>query len=155
MMPSTEGKVLYSYQGCTINPDDIYRHLSFSGPYMELLEEFTLKELLRFHFALKPRREAWSEQEMAEHLGLHQALNRPISKFSSGMKQRIRLGLSTFSDVPMILLDEPASNLDQEGIAWYNHQLRKLLDHKLVIICSNTPTEYEFCQHQLSLKELG
>src|SRR6478736_1326613 len=48
-MPLTEGKLIYLNQETEIHPDNYFKHLSIATPYQELIEEFTLAELLAFH----------------------------------------------------------------------------------------------------------
>ncbi len=155
MIPPTQGEVEYQVQGHMVDPDQWYRHLWLSAPYMELLEELTLKELLEFHFRLKPPQPGISVDEMAEYCQLSNAGNKPLNKFSSGMKQRVKLALGFFSKVPVLLLDEPGTNLDAQGFEWYYRQVHQLLEEKLIIICSNQPKEYDFCSKILDLGNVG
>lgn len=151
MIPATNGSLEYQVNGQTIDPEALYRQLWLAAPYMELLEELTLKELLEFHFQLKPLTKGFTIEEVADRSQLASALNKPVVKFSSGMKQRVKLALGIFSDVPLLLLDEPSTNLDQAGFKWYQDEISALAGKKLVIICSNQPREYEFCTQTLSL----
>lgn len=76
-----------------------------------------------------------------------------ISQFSSGMKQRLKLGLALLSEVPVVLLDEPTSNLDRKGIEWYQDLIDKFGQNRILIVCSNEPREYEFCQQKIVLED--
>ena len=147
--PST-GKLIYQSTGKVISSEDWYKHTWLAAPYVELLEELTLKEFWQFHRQLKPMLDL-SPQEFAERCQLGHALNRTIQQYSSGMKQRVKLGLGFYSQVPILLLDEPTTNLDQKGQQWYQQEMRNLLSHKLLIICSNQPEEYTFCTNNISL----
>src|SRR5690606_22889175 len=109
------GHIQYAAAEKRIEPDSIYQYLSLAAPYMELIEEFTLIEQIRFHFALRRYRIGFDEEALMELLGLHKAKDRQIRHFSSGMKQRVKLALACCSDVPLVLLDEPTSNLDKQG----------------------------------------
>ena len=68
------------------------------------------------------------------------------------MKQRLKLGLALYSDVPVVLLDEPTANLDARWSAWYKEQVQHLAASQLLIICSNVPAEYDFCSNVISLE---
>lgn len=98
-MPLTDGELNYTSENSTIVPDDIYKHLVISAPYLELPEEFTLGEFLRFHFSFKNLDARVSFGELSELLHLKNAVNKPISLFSSGMKQRLKLGLCFFPNL--------------------------------------------------------
>ena len=147
--PST-GKLEYQTSGEVIGPENWYKHTWLAAPYVELLEELTLKEFWQFHRQLKPMLDLDAE-EFAQRCQLSHALNKSIQQYSSGMKQRVKLGLGFYTQVPVILLDEPTTNLDQKGQQWYQQEMRNLLSHKLLIICSNQPEEYTFCTNNISL----
>jgi ABC-type multidrug transport system ATPase subunit len=86
-------------------------------------------------------------------IGLASATNKQIRYFSSGMKQRLKLGLAIFSNCPILLLDEPCSNLDKEGYALYKQLIAQYAMHKLIIVGSNDPEEYAFCTKQINLMD--
>lgn len=152
-MPLTDGELNYTSENSTIVPDDIYKHLVISAPYLELPEEFTLGEFLRFHFSFKNLDARVSFGELSELLHLKNAVNKPISLFSSGMKQRLKLGLCFFSQSPLVLLDEPTSNLDEKGIQWYRNLIADFGSAKCLLIASNDSREYDFCEQILRLED--
>jgi ABC-type multidrug transport system ATPase subunit len=150
LTPFTSGKITYHSAGKEIPIEAVYTNLAFSAPYMELPEEFTLTELLNFHFKFKNPRIAL--EEIPHLMYLHEHRHKAVSQFSSGMKQRLKLGLCLFSDVPLLLLDEPTSNLDEKGIAWYQEMIQIHAAERTVIVCSNDPKEYQFCNQILSIE---
>lgn len=151
--PLTEGSLKYFLEEKELKGENIYKYLSISAPYLELPEEFTLIELLQFHFKFKKPIAELSLGKMMEIMYLTAHKNKPISQFSSGMKQRLKLGLCFFSDVSMILLDEPASNLDERGVSWYVDLVSKYGDNKTILICSNDKREYEFCKYIINIED--
>lgn len=150
LIPSA-GHIRYVAGEKTIDPDSLYRYLSLAAPYMELIEEFTLIEQIRFHFALRNYLTGFDEDGLMELLGLQQARDRQIRHFSSGMKQRVKLALACCSDVPLLLLDEPTSNLDQQGVDWYLNLVTETRPARLVIVCSNQEKEYGFCEQAINI----
>ena len=133
------------------NESAIYQHISIAAPYLELIEEFTTLEQLQFHVKFKPLQHQLSFEKMIELVGLQNATHKQIRYFSSGMKQRLKLALAIFSEAPILLLDEPCSNLDQEGIDLYHHLIQHYAQQKLIIVGSNDAQEYSFCTHHLNL----
>jgi ABC-type multidrug transport system ATPase subunit len=125
--------------------------ISYVAPYLELIEELTLLEHLNFHFQFK--KATCSFDHMITTVGLQGAEYKQIANFSSGMKQRLKLALAVFSEDSLLLLDEPCSNLDEEGIAWYQAQLSAIIGTKTIIIASNQRFEYEFCQKTLDITQ--
>jgi ABC-type multidrug transport system ATPase subunit len=126
-----------------IDVEEIYRYVSIATPYMDLIEDFTLQEMLEFHFKLKKVRENRSHADLLEIFYLTGSKDKYIRNFSSGMKQRLKLGLAFFTDSPVVFLDEPASHLDSTAFQWYRDQLSKLPPETLIFIGSNDPNEYE------------
>ncbi|MBA4054098.1 MAG: ABC transporter ATP-binding protein [Marivirga sp.] len=141
-MPQSIGALKYIAKEKEIPADEIFTHVSIAAPYMDLIEEFTLGEQLRFHFSLKPPRTGMSETEMLERMYLTHAKDKYISNFSSGMKQRVKLALAFFSHADILFLDEPGTNLDSQAFDWYLQQLGDLLGKCLIFIASNQTSEY-------------
>ena len=131
----------------------IFNQISFAAPYLELVEELTTLEQFQFHATFKPLQQKISVDEIIELIGLKSATHKQIRYFSSGMKQRLKLALAIFSDSPILLLDEPCSNLDKEGYALYDHLIKQYAFHKLIIVGSNDPQEYQFCKQQVNLMD--
>jgi ABC-type multidrug transport system ATPase subunit len=150
----SEGEILYTdKQGKPVPVDQIYKYLSFAAPYLDLIEEFTLQETIDFHFQFKKIHPAISKPEILNLLGLKRSQDKPLKYFSSGMKQRTKLILACCSDTPMLFLDEPTSNLDVQGIKWYQELIEQFANGRLVIVCSNQKSEYLFCNHILEVAD--
>jgi ABC-type multidrug transport system ATPase subunit len=150
----TAGKITYTLEGSTISNDDIFRHLSMAAPYLELIEDFTLEEMLRFHFSFKRYLPGHDARSLTGLLEFPAMKHKQINKFSSGMKQRLKLILALFSDVPLVLLDEPTMNLDQAGTAWYLDLMHRFAGNRTMIICSNLhQTESAFAAKTLQIED--
>lgn len=147
----TTGKVQYFLDNQPLDADNIYRYLSIATPYQELVEEFSLEELYHFQAAFKAFIPDMNLNQFRERTRLPKTGKKAIKYFSSGMKQRVKLGLAFFSDTPLLLLDEPTSNLDAQGIAWYQTEIQAQIKKRLVIIGSNQSYEYECCPRQIDL----
>ena len=152
-LSSSEGSISYSKDGVLLNPENVFEHLSMAAPYLELIEELTLRELIDFHFRFKKFRSGLDRDFMIDLMGLKQSEYKAIKNFSSGMKQRVKLALAFCSDTEMVLLDEPASNLDQQGLEWYLNLVEKYTKDRILIICSNQLQEYSFCKKQLNIAD--
>ncbi|MBB6327300.1 ABC-type multidrug transport system ATPase subunit [Algoriphagus iocasae] len=152
-IPLTSGKINYSKENQEIPESNWFSSLSIAAPYMELPEEFTLIELLNFHFKFKNCLSGLSIDQIISILYLDQHSEKQISQYSSGMKQRVKLGIALFSDVDLIFLDEPTSNLDKKGIQWYQDLIEKYRYNRITLICSNEPREYEFCNQKINIED--
>ncbi len=147
----SEGMISYQSNGKDLDIESVFQELSMAAPYMELIEEFTLREQIDFHFGFKRYRDGIDSTKVIEILGFEKSRNKAIKYFSSGMKQRTKLALAFCSDTPVLLLDEPVSNLDNNGIAWYLDLVQQFASDRLVIICSNQEQEYGFCKHRIQV----
>jgi len=149
----SKGRVGYSLGGRPLPIDQLYRYITFSAPYIELIEEFTLLESVTFQHRFKPFRNGLTPTQAIDRMALTQAANKPVKHFSSGMKQRLKLGLSLISDSQLVLLDEPTTNLDAKGVEWYLQLVDEYAPGRLLIVASNVAVDYQFCNLHLSMAD--
>jgi len=148
----SEGELVYNYGDEVLGVDQVYQQLSLAAPYVELIEEFTLMELIDFHFKFKSYLPSFDKETVISLLGLEHALDREIRFFSSGMRQRVKLVLACCSASSLVMLDEPTSNLDSSGEEWYLTLIdRTKLKSRILVVCSNQKKEYEFCDEHISI----
>jgi ABC-type multidrug transport system ATPase subunit len=150
---ASTGDIKYTHNNKVIEADQLFRHIAFAAPYMELMEELTLSEHAVFHCGLKALRAGIHANDLAELCGLGHVAGKQIRYFSSGMKQRVRLALAILSDTPFLLLDEPTSNLDEKGILWYQQLVAMHSSNRLILVCSNNiAQEFNFCSQRLAME---
>jgi ABC-type multidrug transport system ATPase subunit len=146
-----EGEIFYHESDKTIEPEKIFKKISFAAPYLELIEEMTLIEFFAFHQKMKGWLSSIDTKEIIFMLGLEKSSYKQIRYFSSGMKQRVKLAQAIFSNVPAVLLDEPLTNLDDEGILLYHSLIKNYCNNRLVIVSSNDKNEYSFCEEKIDM----
>jgi ABC-type multidrug transport system ATPase subunit len=134
-----------------LQTEHVFNHIAIAAPYLEVIEEMTATEFLHFHASFKPLLSIISVKEILEIVGLKTAAHKQIRFYSSGMKQRIKLAQAIFSDVAILLLDEPCTNLDASGYDLYNQLVNDYCKERLVIVSSNDENEYSFCEEKLSM----
>lgn len=144
-----EGTILYNNGPQPTPNEQHFKHISVAAPYLELIEEMAANEMLDFHASFKPL--SIPKKEALQIVGLEKSAGKQIRYYSSGMKQRLKLAQAFFSSTPVLLLDEPTTNLDTEGIELYQKLIRDHTKGKLVIISSNDKQEYEFCEKVISI----
>ena len=120
----SKGSILFSQNGKELDPETRFSAVSFCAPYLEMIEEMTLLEFLTYHFS-----------------------------FKKTMKQRVKLAQAIFADTPILLLDEPCTNLDKEGIDLYHRMISDFCNDKIIIVASNDPNEYSFCTHKINVMD--
>jgi ABC-type multidrug transport system ATPase subunit len=146
-----EGSCNHSINNVSLPVEKIFNHTSLCAPYLELVEEFTLTEFLTFHQSFKPFVNGMSVGAVIEAAHLTHARHKKINEYSSGMKQRVKLSQCILSDTPLVLLDEPCTNLDTAGIELYNHLIKTYCSERLVVVSSNDIAEYGFCEEVLDI----
>jgi len=158
-MQINEGNILFAVDSqqsavnASITNENVYRHISICAPYLEVVEEMTLIEFLSFHSGFKPFLSSITVEKIISILGLENAVNKQIRNYSSGMKQRVKLAQSIFSDVPVVLLDEPCTNLDAAGIQLYHDLINEYCKNRMVVVSSNDEIEYRFCKERLNIND--
>jgi ABC-type multidrug transport system ATPase subunit len=150
-MHINEGKIEYRTRNTEHGTDEVYKQVSLCAPYLELVEEMTLKEFLDFHHGFKPFLQGITNEKIVEVLGLEKAVDKQIRYYSSGMKQRVKLAQCIFSDTAIVLLDEPCTNLDLAGIELYHQLINDHCKGRLVIVSSNDEVEYRFCREKINI----
>ncbi|HNU87434.1 MAG TPA: ABC transporter ATP-binding protein [Ferruginibacter sp.] len=146
-----EGTIEYRNEQRTTNNEQYHKYLSIAAPYLELIEEMTATEMLDFHSKFKPLDSSFDIPAILKTVGLEKAANKQIRYFSSGMKQRLKLAQAFFSNTPVLLLDEPTTNLDADGIALYLSLINNYTKDRLVIVSSNVTQEYDFCEEVIEI----
>jgi ABC-type multidrug transport system ATPase subunit len=147
----SEGNILMTTAQDNIDMDNHFQHITIAAPYLELIEEMTTIEFLQFHQSFKPFLPNISITEIIALVQLEHAAHKQIRYFSSGMKQRLKLAQCIFSNVDYILLDEPCTNLDQRGATLYHHLIKEYTQNRCIIVSSNDPNEYGFCNEVMDI----
>lgn len=133
------------------NEEYFYAQYSLAAPYLELFETLSLQECVQWHFMLKKPSIGYAEFIEIGEFEKHQ--HKEVGQFSSGMKQRLKLLLAFFSDTPILLLDEPTTNLDERGKALFRSLMDKCQKERAVVIASNEADEYYFCEQQIQIQQ--
>jgi len=151
MMQLSEGQISFTENEKIIPAENFYQSTSFCAPYVELIEEMKLTEFLNFHFSFKKLLPGIDLKEIIAILALDAAAQKQIRYFSSGMKQRVKLAQAIFTNTSIVLLDEPCSNFDTNGIDLYQSLIDGYCKNRLVIVSSNDEIEYRFCKERISI----
>ncbi len=152
ILPS-EGQITYTHQGVQVPDSTAYKDIQLMGPYIDLVEDFTLTEFLNFHSHFKPFVPEMSLAELIAIGAFEGQEEKYLRHFSSGMKQRVKLLLAMFSHSALLVLDEPTANLDAWGINWYLRLVNDYAQSKTILVCSNNASqEAAFCTQRISME---
>lgn len=146
-----EGTCQWAIGNRQLANEDVFAHVSICAPYLELVEEMTLLEFLDFHHGFKPFLSGIDSNRIVQLIGLEKAAHKQIRYYSSGMKQRVKLAQSIFSDTKIVLLDEPCTNLDAAGIESYHQLIKEYCSNRTVVVSSNDEVEYRFCKEKINI----
>lgn len=133
-----------------IDPELVYKQITYAAPYVELIEEYTLNEHLEL---LKKNQYLPSHitiESLEEFIELSPNRFKLIKNYSSGMRQKIKLGFALLSERAILLLDEPTTNFDEQAKEWFFNRLNNQRN-KLIIIASNELREIEFCSEKIAI----
>lgn len=149
MLPSV-GSVTCQIDEKPFPKDKFYQIISWSGPYIDLYEDLTLKEQIDLHFALKKCLLS-SPRDIIALLRLEAHQHKQLRLYSSGMLQRVKVGLAVLTDTPILLLDEPTSNMDPENAAIMLALIQEHTQNRIMVLASNMEREYLSFDHVLKL----
>ena len=153
LLPS-EGKLGFTAEGMDVSDNNLYKEVSLSGPYVELIEELTGEEAAALHAQLRGFRQNLKPEHLWERVGWSKRIRKQtISSYSSGMKQRMRLLLTLATDSSALYLDEPTSNLDTEGVAWYQQLVTDWAGDRTLLIASNEERDFVDCEQRINAKQ--
>lgn len=111
----TQGEVYW-------NNKKLHEDISFPGNVgivienMEMLPQYTARQNLRILSKLKNIANERDIENALKRVGLDEAMDMKVKKYSLGMKQRLNIAQAIFEKQNLILLDEPTNALDAEGV---------------------------------------
>jgi ABC-type multidrug transport system ATPase subunit len=147
----TKGTVNYiDNQGNRIEDEKAFKQISFAAPYSEMIEEYTISELISFLVNIQYLPREFNNHAFEEFSELKANTHKLIKDFSSGMKQKTKLTLAFSTLRPFLFLDEPTTNLDLKSKHWFQNKLESE-KNKLILIASNEASEIKFCEERIQI----
>jgi ABC-type multidrug transport system ATPase subunit len=147
------GTIVWKNESKEFSSDDVFSQISMVSPAMSLYDDFTLRENIVLFQKFKSLRENISLNDFAQKIQLEKHLDKQLKHYSSGMKQRVKLGLAILADTSLLLLDEPTSHLDANAAQWYQTLLKENISGRSVFVASNSHEEEIFlCTERLVLE---
>ena len=153
LLSPTKGKVEHIYQEKEIPAEKLHNYIGFVSPYLVLYEEFTARENLEL-FA-KIRNVPFDPERIEYLLKVFLLLERKddlVKTYSSGMKQRMKFIFAMMHSPQLLILDEPTSNLDDEGKESVYKIIREQGNNRIIIIASNERTDLELCSEKIVIQ---
>ncbi len=150
VLTPSEGQRTYTQNENVLEALDVPLHIAFAAPYIDLIPEMTLQESLNFHCTFKATYLA--KEDIAERLLLKGHEGKLIKEFSSGMQQRLKVGLALLTKSAVLLLDEPTSNLDEQGMSWYHELVHEFAQDRLLVVASNVASDFQGIDERIDIQ---
>lgn len=133
-----------------IKKESVYRYMGFVSPYLNLYDEFSGYENLKIISDIRGSGHG-NIDNVLKRVGLFNRRNDILKIYSSGMKQRLKIAFSILHEPQILLLDEPTSNLDLEGISVVDDIANEYKKDRILIIATNDAHERSLCDREISI----
>lgn len=150
LLSETSGELNLFLGGEKQKKETLYKFLGFVSPYLNLYDEFTGYENLKL---VSDIRGIGYENidTVLKRVGLYPRRNDQLKIYSSGMKQRLKVAFSILHNPEVLLLDEPTSNLDLEGVGVIDDIANEYKKDRILIIATNDAHERSLCDSEINL----
>ena len=146
ILSPTAGEVRLEHDGTSVQKEKLYRHVGFVAPYLQLYDEFTAWENLHFVRRVRGLNAVDSILEhLLEKVNLIDRKDSYLRTYSSGMKQRLRYAFALLHEPEILILDEPTSNLDVEGIDLVHEIMQEQVGHGILVVATNEERDLLHC----------
>jgi heme exporter protein A len=150
----SKGQVIHSLNAKVIASEKLHNYIGFVSPYLVLYDEFTAWENLNYFASI--RKIPLDTRKIESLLEQFLLLNRKsdlVKAYSSGMKQRLKFIFALMHSPKFIFLDEPTSNLDDEGKETVYSLIKSEGERAIVVVASNEKNDLESCTEVISLND--
>lgn len=155
VLSPNSGTLNISIDGKSINPIDRFRHIGFVSPYLQLYDEFTAIENLNMFAKIRSLKiEQTQMLNLLTRLSLYDRRDDFVRTYSSGMKQRLKYTFALLHQPELLILDEPRSNLDAEGIKIVYEIIKEQKQNGIAIIATNDSEDFQHCEDVINLDEM-
>jgi len=152
LLTPDSGKVSFELDGNRLNRENRKRYIGLVSPEVMLYDELTALENLRF-LSLISGSDITREElvELIRKTGLDKRENDLVGSYSTGMKQRIKLAFAWLGQPKLLILDEPNSNLDEDGQKMMKEVIGQQKKIGVVVLATNQLDQIEYGNKTLSL----
>ncbi|MBN1633364.1 MAG: ABC transporter ATP-binding protein [Ignavibacteria bacterium] len=154
LIKETSGEIYFKIDGKELQREKFYRHMGFVAPYLSLYDELTAYENINFFLKLKNN---FSNPEdiinpLLEKVNLYTRRNDAVKHYSSGMKQRLRFAFAVINQPSLLILDEPGTNLDEDGMRLVYGIMEEYKYKGILIIAANDKEDAALCNISINIE---
>ncbi|UCG62642.1 MAG: ABC transporter ATP-binding protein [Candidatus Zixiibacteriota bacterium] len=147
LLRPTLGTVGFSLDGKNMTESETRSRTSFVAPYLSLYDHLSGEENLKFFSAVAGDHVTGKEiNALLARVGLEGRGTDYLADYSSGMKQRLKYAVALLNKPDFLFLDEPTSNLDEEGKGMVSQLVEQYRKQSMVVLATNEPQEYGFAE---------
>lgn len=151
LLTPTKGTVSIEGTGAR-NEFDRRAAIGMVSPYLQMYDEFSAAENLKFAMAIRGLRfDRNFAYDLLTRVALFQRKDDPVRTYSSGMKQRVKYAFALIHRPAVLILDEPMSNLDADGIAIVRTIMAEHRNGGILIVATNDLTDVEAYDEHIDL----
>jgi heme exporter protein A len=142
----------------TPDPNDPHRDqrglIGLVSPYLQMFDEFSAVENLAIAMGIRGLPfDPGAADALLERVAIFPRRHDPVRTYSSGMKQRVRYAFALIHTPPVLVLDEPMSNLDGEGIALVRAVMAEQRRHGILVVATNDLSDVDAYERRVDLNE--
>jgi heme exporter protein A len=153
VLSPTSGEMRYELDGKILDEEAKKVHIGFVSPYLNLYDEFSAVENLFLLMRMRSTKQVTngSPETLLKRFGLWQRKDDVVRGYSTGMKQRLKYVFALVHSPLALILDEPTTNLDNDGIKVVEEVVQEQKRSSLLIVATNDPAEAMWCGKSIQL----
>ncbi len=148
----SQGQLIFSWDKDELSINKLYRYLGLVGPYLQLYNDLSAFENYKFFAKIRGlTNDLQYFKFLMKRMGLAGRELDELNTYSSGMLQRAKYVMALIHQPPILILDEPTANLDDNGAAIVYKIMEEQKKDKILILATNEPEEFKFGEQKISL----
>src|SRR3954469_2308766 len=154
----TEGRALWNGTDIARSPNELRSGLGYLPQDFGVYPNLNAVEFLEYMAAVKGLDAAAARRRIDELLvlvNLTEARQRPLARYSGGMKQRIGIAQALLNDPQLLIVDEPTVGLDPEERVRFRNLLSDLSGERIVILSTHIVSEVEATATDIAMADRG
>ena len=149
---SNKGKVSYLSDQKILSEEEIQQNCGLVSPYLNLYGQLTAEENIKFFTSIRGSNITGNEiNDLLIRVGLEGRGNDKVSEYSSGMNQRLKYAVALANKPEYLFLDEPTSNLDDQGKEVVTSLIEDVRLNSIIVIATNEKEEYSLATNKCRL----